>query len=313
MSMSEAANEVESFTDPVKFQEMLDQASQTGEPEQEEAVADEEEYTQEADAEAPEEAEDQAEDETEEEKELSESEQKSVRYFKNQLKEAEEARIRAEERAAIRDQQMQQLLSRFDADAQAGEPEPELDGDYEPLDEVADKKYGKQFEELTKKQQEIVQQQQNLAFQSALQFEEQQARAKYADFDDAFNHYQGMEIERFKALGYPEGQAEKAAGAAVAKLARATWEAGRPVGDMFYQLAKVSGFGDSRKQQKQGINPEAIAKNKAKTEKKAVDNINPAGGGTKDALDAVEDLYKKGYNQNEIDKKFNELMKRASR
>lgn len=305
--MTEATTE--DFLDDSKFQAML--AAVDNEPEEdaieddaveEKAIGEAEEETAEADES---EAEiDDAEEIEEEPSEEDKSIEKSVRYFKEQL--------RAEsEKNAVLEHKYNELVKLVEEKFVGGQQVQE-DTDYEPLDEIADAKYGKQFEELNKQQKQIIEQQQNLAFQNALAQAESQARSKYADFDDAFIHYTKSEAARFEALGYPEDQANMRAQQAAQTIARNAWNSGQNLGDLFYGFAKASGYQAKEAKaepKKKGVNMDALAKNKARTERKKADTVTPTGTSHDSLIKKMNEMAKPGVGIS--DKDFAKLLQQV--
>lgn len=130
-------------------------------------------------------------------------------------------------------------------------------------------------------------------FQTALNMADMQARQKYPDFEQSYSHLMKAKVQEFVAIsGVSEKQAQAQALRFMQGVAHNAYRQNRDIGDTFYSLAKVSGY--SAKQEAKGLNPKAIEKNRAKTEKRrvkpaAVDSLN-----SDDIMGTLENITKAG-------------------
>lgn len=281
-ALQEMMNDDSNFSDPAKFSEMLTlnrggQIEEDSEPDGDDVDVGEEAPIEDniSDGEEGEAAEP-------EEKALSDSEQQSVRFFKEQLKREQERTAKAEAQLA---EYAEFLKGLYEEKEKSTEPE------YEFLDEDA-VKWAKG--ELSKRDEQIknlTAQQEAAAFQSSLMQQEAQARAKYSDFDEAFQSYKEREVKRFEAMGYPAGEAQQAAGAAMHKLAYAGWQRGHNLGDMFYKLSESMGYQSKGAIKKPTPNLDALERNQKRSGKKQAENITPDSGSPKSIIEDFEKKY----------------------
>lgn len=216
--------------------------------------------------------------EREQEPEIDPALQKSVKYFKEQAK-------READRAALAEARLNDLIRAIESGIAPKAP-AEAKQEFEPLDEEAHKVY-------TQKQQELEQRLIHQEFTQALQHQEAAARAANPDFDKAFEHLQSLEISKLKAMGASEDVAAQEVKRALANTAFAAWRQGRDVGKMFYDMAKSVGYNGQKQSAKMDVNHDAIAKNRARTERKPVKEANPASGGH-NLNDRLQTAFKDG-------------------
>lgn len=260
----------EDFT--ANFDTLLAEANGEEAPAPEEGEEAAEEGEEAAEEEQADESDDDAEeDEGEEEPEELKAEQaaidKSVKYFKEQAKRHEQDKM-------VLEQRYNELLSAIER--MANGEEVATKSEFEPLDEDAHKVYTKKMAELEAKQREIEMASIHQQFTSALQAHEAAAKATYPDFDNAFSHYKSVEIAKLEAMGIPKEIAADEVGKALAQTAFVAWQQGKDLGKMFYGVAKSVGYKPNGTAPKQkDVNHEAIARNRARTEKKPVVEANP--------------------------------------
>lgn len=284
-SLESLMGDSNNFKDPAKFNEMLElsKSPQPEASEAEDAEAESEEIIEEADTEADAEAEAQVE-ETPEEKQLSESEQQSVKYFKELLKREQERNQKLELQMAEVTQFLQQQYSQAD-NKQEEASDPEF------LDEDLAKWVKAELAKRDKQDETLSAQQELTMFQAALQQQEAIAKSRYEDFDDAFKTYQQREVQRFRAMGYPEEAAANVAGESMQKLAFAAWKQGHDLADMFYGLAQSVGYQGKGKKHKPTPNLEALERNQKRSGKKQADTIAPDIGGSKTVVESMKKKY----------------------
>jgi hypothetical protein len=261
----------EDFT--ANFDTLLAQANGEEAPAPEESE-ESEEAVEEIEEEALESESDDADDAEEEVKtEETKAEQaaidKSVKYFKDQAKRYEQEKLVVEQR-------YNELLSAIEH--MAGGEQPAAKSEFEPLDEDAHKVYTQKMAELEAKQREIEMQSIHQQFTSALTTHEAAAKVEHPDFDNAFSHYKSVEIAKLEAMGIPKEIAADEVKQALAQTAFVAWQQGKDLGKMFYGMAKSVGYKPNGTAPKQkDVNHEAIARNRARTEKKPVQEVNPVG------------------------------------
>jgi uncharacterized protein with PIN domain len=130
-------------------------------------------------------------------------------------------------------------------------------------------------------------------FQTALNMADMQARQKYPDFEQSYKHLMNTKVQEFIAIsGASENQAQEQAMRFMQGVAHNAYRQNRDIGDTFYGLAKVSGY--SAKQEAKGLNPKAIEKNRAKTEKRRVKPAAVDVMDTSDIMATLEGITKAG-------------------
>jgi len=267
----DASEAVESVEDEIEEEtEELEESAEDDDFE-EESESDEEEASDEDDSEDDEESDD----------ELDPDKIKSVKHLRQQVNYEQQMRQNAEMELA----QLKQAIVEYSKQQEAAGGEEAGD------DEYLDEKAQKEIETLKA-------QQTQMAFQNALNTAEMQATQKYADFQDAYNHIQSQKAKEIAATsGIPEEQAAQQALVFMQRVAYNAFERNLNIGDTFYNLAKSTGYTKPEAKpakKKTGINPKAIAKNRAKTEKKtvksgAVDDLSNA-----DPLQLLQKMAVKG-------------------
>lgn len=194
-----------------------------------------------------------------------------------------------EAQLAIKDAEAQRLQQFIDASLRAMNQAPLTDVNeekFEPLDPEADKAYRT---EIAKIQAENARRD----FQTALRFEEQLGKTKYADFDKAYEAFVANQVndvmKRANALGInlaPQ-QAQQEALNIASNIMHVRHQQGLPIADFIYQESGLA----AKKQQEtgKGINHEAIARNREKSERPNVEKIPAVLDGIHNIADASPD------------------------
>jgi len=280
--LNEMMTESENFSDPVKFQEMLGLA-RGGQPEEEEI---EEEETQEEVEESP-----AIEEAPAEEVKPKDDGINIPKYrFDQSQAEAREYKAKYNELVALVEEMVK------------GKQQPEPEEEFEPIDEVAHKKYSKEIEEVKKETAEIKQQAQMRQMVEVLTTQENVARQKYADYDTAFQHYTQSKLQEVMALGYSEAEAQQVVQAGLLNTAVGAVNNQRQVGEVFYSLAKAAGYKPLT-----ASKPDKLEENRAKTERKPSERAAPDTSNG-DVISQFRSMAKKGTVSNDD---FNKLLARA--
>lgn len=226
--------------------------------ENEEIEENEESESEEEEADTEEEPEDEGEEELEvdegDDDESDPEKLKSLSALRQQAKYEKQLRVNAE---AELNQLKQWLQSQAEATPDDGSADP---------DEYIDDKAAKEIEQLKA-------QQAQQSFQTALNMAQQDANARIPDFQNAYDHIANQKAQEMAAVhGLPPEQASAQAAKFMSAVALNAHQKGGNIADTFYALAKSTGYTAAQQVpvKKKGINPKAIAKNKAKTEKKSV-------------------------------------------
>jgi len=235
--------------------EAVDSVEEELEAEDETTDADDE--YEETEAEADEESEDLGDEELEADSDADEGDEsdpekiKSLAALRQQAKYEKQLRTNAEA-------ELHQLKTWLQSQADGAD-----EGDAE---EYIDDKAAKEIEMLKAQQAQS-------NFQNALNMAQQDANARIPDFQPAYDHLASQKANEMAAVhGLPPEQAQAQAAKFMQAVAMNAHQKGGNIADTFYALAKSTGYNAAAQAptKKKGINPRAIERNKAKTEKKSV-------------------------------------------
>ena len=267
----------EKLDSPEGIQELLNDEMQSEEAEAEiESEGEQEEY--EAD-EGESDSEESAEEVLEEEPEKVDPEKdESLKFLRQQANYERQRAERLESEMASIKQMLMEAGNQTESD--------DLADDDGIIDEAAHKKLAAM---------EAAQQQD--AFQNALNTADIKANATYADFGDAYGHLMQQKAAEVAAVqGLDANQAAQQAKVFMRNVALNAFKGGRDISDTFYALSKAAGYqGAVTKPPKGGQpNPKAIAKNRAKTEKKQskAGSVDDMSGGS--VMELMERITTKG-------------------
>jgi hypothetical protein len=277
--LNEMMNETENFTDPSKFQDMLDKARGV-EPEEEELPEEEEEVAET--------------EEVEQEEEPAKEEPKEIHIPKYRFDQSQ-AELREYKR------KYEELYGVVE-DMVKGKEAP-AEEDFEPIDEVAHKKYMEKLEKLEKAQEDNRAQSERQAVADAIVAGEQAAKAKYGDYDSAFAHYTQVKVQEVMALGYTEEEAVQSVKHGILNTAVGAVQNKRDIGDVFYSLAKAAGYKATTASPK----VDKLAENRAKTERRPSERA-ASDTSNADVVSQFKNMAKKGSYSNDD---FKKLLARA--
>lgn len=280
--LNEMMTETENFTDPAKFQEMLDKARGVEPKEEEEELPEEqEEVTIE-------------EEEPAAEEEPAKEEPKEIHIPKYRFDQSQ-AELREYKR------KYEELYGVVE-DMVKGK-EAFTEEEFDPIDEVAHKKYMEKLEKLEKAQNETRAQAENQALANAIVAGEQAAKQKYSDYDSAFAHYTQVKVQEVMALGYSEEEAVQSVKHGILNTAVGAVKNQRDVGDVFYNLAKAAGYKATTAAPK----VDKLAENRAKTERRPSERA-ASDTSNADVVAQFKAMAKKGSYSNDD---FKKLLARA--
>lgn len=181
--------------------------------------------------------------------------------------------------------------------AKASKQEPESAAeDYDPIDEAADKRYRKELQELRQKQEDIEKKAAAAEFYQNLNAGHAEAKQRIGDFDTALEHYSAVKMAEIRDVTGLSGDAlHKATVAALEGLAASAMQRGQNFGDMFYGLAKATGYKPAASTPAKPVvklNPKEIARSQQEAGKAATEK--PLGGSPKVGAERMEQFYKGG-------------------
>ena len=284
--LNEMMNDAENFSDPAKFQDMLDMAR--GEKTEEK----EEEDTLEEEAEIAEEEEIAAEEPKKEEPKDDGINIPKYRFDQSQAEKLEYKRKYEELYNLVEDMVKSKAA-----------PAEEEEEDFEPIDDAAHKRYTKEIESVKKTQAEILARSERQALADAIVSGEQAAKSKYADYDSAFTHYAEVKIQEVMALGYNREEAVKSVQHGILNTAIGAVQNKRDIGDIIYNLAKASGY----KPVTGAIKTDKLTENRAKTERRPSERA-ASDTSNMDVVAQFKKMSKKGTVSNDD---FKKLLARA--